>query len=199
MTSTRTCVHMTLTYIVIYRIIFDTLWVSEMSSKIYTCSRCKAAFPSVSRLNNHRKSCLDDVVTTRFGGKSITLTKNADGRFSCYCSHNGCPSPSTTYKTIENLKRHLGKVGSEWVGPNKVKLYHTFQPSSRTDAKLSTRSQWTQALQRLSHQTLMTGPLPKKNSIFAHPLRHVRQTLKIHLQILLSIELGNSYITAVEL
>ncbi|KAG1761140.1 hypothetical protein EDD22DRAFT_847972 [Suillus occidentalis] len=125
--NTNIC-HMSLTYIVIYRIIFDTLWVSEMSSKIYTCSRCKAAFPS---------SCLDHVVTTRFGGKSITLTKNADGRFSCYCSHNGCPSPSTTYKTIENLKRHLGKVGSEWVGPNKIPV-----DSSSSEAKSSDFDDW---------------------------------------------------------
>ncbi|KAG0698485.1 hypothetical protein DFH29DRAFT_877972 [Suillus ampliporus] len=46
--------------------------------KTYSCSNCHVAtFESWHKLSNHRKSCTKDIVTTKFHGKHITLTKNA--------------------------------------------------------------------------------------------------------------------------
>jgi hypothetical protein len=74
-------------------------------------------FESKNKLANHKKGCTKDVVTTKFGDKLITLTKNASGRFVCYCSHAHCLGADKTYKTAESLKKHMKDIGSEWVGP----------------------------------------------------------------------------------
>ena len=47
----------------------------------------------------------------------ITVQVNSQGKIACYCSDPGCPSDKRVYKTVENLKKHMGKVGSHWIGP----------------------------------------------------------------------------------
>jgi len=52
----------------------------------------------------------------------ITVKKNDEGNIECYCSDARCPDKKKTYKNIENLKRHLKKVKSHWIGLSKVGL-----------------------------------------------------------------------------
>jgi hypothetical protein len=58
--------------------------------------------------------------------QKITIKKNNQGNFECYCSDAGCPNKKKVYKTIESLKRHLKKVKSHWIGLSKVTLANIY-------------------------------------------------------------------------
>jgi uncharacterized C2H2 Zn-finger protein len=90
---------------------------------MFICDNCSATFEAKKEYSQHSKKCLKEVETFiwKLTNQSITVKKNAQGNFECYCSDSGCPNERRVYKTIESLKRHLKKVDSHWVGPSKVK------------------------------------------------------------------------------
>jgi len=93
------------------------------------CPTCSGTFTS-SEYSNHSKGCSKQVVTFNFKPRNqkITVKKNVQGSFACYCSDARCPDKKRVYKTIENLKKHMKAVGSYWVGLRKVKI-STCMPS----------------------------------------------------------------------
>jgi hypothetical protein len=94
---------------------------------MFICPNCSAEFAGKTEYGLHSKKCLKKVetFTLKSTNQKITVKKNAQGYFECYCSDSGCPSQKRVYTTIESLKRHLKKVNSHWVGPSKVKLAYT--------------------------------------------------------------------------
>jgi uncharacterized C2H2 Zn-finger protein len=95
---------------------------------MFTCDNCSATFEAKKEYSQHSKKCLKEVETFfhKPTNQSITVKKNAEDSFECYCSDSGCPNERRVYKTIESLKRHLKNVNSHWVGPSKVKLADTY-------------------------------------------------------------------------
>jgi len=86
------------------------------------CSTCSAGFEDRNQYSSHTKHCVGDTVTFVYQNQNITVKKNTEGAFDCYCSDVGCPGKKRVYKTIEGLKKHLKKVKSHWIGTSKVIL-----------------------------------------------------------------------------
>lgn len=97
----------------------------------FVCTNCSAEFALKRDHGKHRKICLMEVETFIFkpSNEKITVKKNDQGSFDCYCSDAGCPSENRVYKSIENLKKHMKKVKSHWVGLSKVGSAYTYTDS----------------------------------------------------------------------
>jgi hypothetical protein len=91
---------------------------------MFVCKTCSSKFEAKADYNAHKKTCLMQIETFVFRqtNQKITVKKNDEGNFECYCSDAGCPDKKKVYKSIENLKRHLKKVESHWIGLSKVSL-----------------------------------------------------------------------------
>jgi hypothetical protein len=90
---------------------------------MFTCSNCSATFDLNKDYGKHSKQCLKEIETfiSKQNNQRITVKKNEEGNFECYCSDSGCPDQKKTYKTIETLKKHMKKVKSHWIGLSKVR------------------------------------------------------------------------------
>ncbi|KAG1728038.1 uncharacterized protein EDB91DRAFT_1086206 [Suillus paluster] len=110
--------------------------------KMPTCLNCSAKFEVIQDYRNYSKQCLKEIET--FIHKLTnqkSLKKNDQGNFQCYCSDAGCPDKKKVYKTIENLKRHLKKVKSCWIGLSKqTSIFQEDQPMD-IDQDLGVQSQ----------------------------------------------------------
>ncbi|KIK25617.1 hypothetical protein PISMIDRAFT_22752 [Pisolithus microcarpus 441] len=53
----------------------------------------------------------------------ITVKKNEQGLFDCFCSHKGCPGKKG-FTTVEGLKKHMHKLKSTWIGLAKMGTGH---------------------------------------------------------------------------
>ncbi|KAI5981269.1 hypothetical protein EDC04DRAFT_2617498 [Pisolithus marmoratus] len=87
---------------------------------MYTCTTCQGIFQLRTEYASHRRQCIAEVVTFfhQASGRQITIERNQDGFFECFCSDRGCPNPQRVYKNVETLKKHMKKVGSTWTGPD---------------------------------------------------------------------------------
>lgn len=63
---------------------------------------------------------MENTVTFQVGGQEIMVRKNEEGKFACYCSHDGCATGSKIYQNAYTLSKHMRRLGSHWVGPAKV-------------------------------------------------------------------------------
>jgi hypothetical protein len=83
---------------------------------VYTCATCKAVYQDKNPYNSHRRKC---ILVATFkdpeSGEVITVHRNAEGVFLCYCSKEGCPKKSG-FATVDSLRSHIVKSGSRWVG-----------------------------------------------------------------------------------
>jgi hypothetical protein len=82
----------------------------------YTCLNCSTVFGVKSDYGKHSKQCLKTTETFEFNTQSITIHKNSEDHFNCYCSDAGCADGKKSYKNIENMKRHMRKAKSHWLG-----------------------------------------------------------------------------------
>jgi len=89
---------------------------------MFICQTCSSSFTTKSEYYTHRRACTADVETFIYKAtnQKITVQKNSKGLFECYCSDKGCPGVKKAYKSTENLKRHMTKVKSHWIGPSKA-------------------------------------------------------------------------------
>lgn len=134
--------------------------------KMLICDNCSATFETKKQYSQHSKNCLKKVETFiwTLTNQKITVKKNAQDHFECYCSDPRCPSEKRVYKTIENLKRHLRKVNSHWVGPSKVKLAYMY----------------TKQITKTSKQIGQVDPYPPQ-SINAPSTHQVSDCISIHI------------------
>jgi hypothetical protein len=87
---------------------------------MFTCTTCNLEFDLKGVYYIHIRKCTPISTFTTPTGQKITVTRNMDGVFLCYCSNPDCPKP-IGYATIDALRKHMKKVQSIWVGPNKNK------------------------------------------------------------------------------
>ena len=87
---------------------------------MFTCQNCQAEFQTRNEYSSHKRMCVESTKTFQLNGEQITVRKNGEGKFACYCSHSGCGTGSKTYQNTYTLSTHMKKVGSHWVGPAEV-------------------------------------------------------------------------------
>ncbi|KAG1846617.1 hypothetical protein F4604DRAFT_1686589, partial [Suillus subluteus] len=75
----------------------------------------------------HARNCTKEGSFT-IGKEKITVQRNDQGLFLCYCSHPGCPKKG--FATISGLKAHMKKAKSTWVGPEGKTAKSTREQSS---------------------------------------------------------------------
>jgi hypothetical protein len=89
-------------------------------SMVYTCADCNAVYQDRNPYNSHRRKCKPvGSFNDPESGKAITVHRNEDGVFLCYCSREGCPKKSG-FATVDSLRSHIVRSGSRWVGVPKV-------------------------------------------------------------------------------
>lgn len=87
---------------------------------MFTCTTCQLEFDLRGVYNTHTRKCIPVSTFTTHTGQQVTVTRNRNGVFLCYCSNPSCPKP-TGYFTTDTMKKHMKKVQSTWIGPNKDK------------------------------------------------------------------------------
>jgi hypothetical protein len=83
---------------------------------VMKCTTCSTVFAAKDKSSyiTHVRQCTKTASFT-IGDQKITIDRNEQGLFLCYCSHPGCPKRG--FATISGLKSHMKKVMSIWVGP----------------------------------------------------------------------------------
>lgn len=87
---------------------------------MFTCTTCMLQFDLRTVYNTHIRKCIPISNFATHTGQHVTATRNKEGVFLCYCSHPDYPKP-TGYFTTNNLRKHMKKVQSTWIGPNNNK------------------------------------------------------------------------------
>jgi hypothetical protein len=80
------------------------------------CTTCSTVFDNKDKSSyvTHVRQC-SPTGTFVIGDQKITVERNNQGLFLCYCSHPSCSTKGFT--TINGLKAHMKKAMSTWVGP----------------------------------------------------------------------------------
>jgi hypothetical protein len=87
---------------------------------MFTCTTCMLQFDLRTIYDTHIRKCIPISAFTTHTGQHVTVTRNTEGVFLCYCSHPGCPKP-TGYSTTDNLRKYMKQIQSIWIGPNNTK------------------------------------------------------------------------------
>jgi hypothetical protein len=81
-----------------------------------------------SKYITHTRKCIKEASFT-LGDQDITIKRNSQGLFLCYCSHPSCPKKG--FSTVNGLKGHMKKVKSTWVGPEGKVISFFIRSSTR--------------------------------------------------------------------
>ena len=94
------------------------------------CKECGLEFDNKKLHDTHRKKCVKEVTFIAHNGQEITVTRNQNGTFLCYCSHGKCPKDQG-FATIDSMQKHMKNLKTTWLGREK-KVQSSFQPGSLT-------------------------------------------------------------------
>ncbi|KAF8415664.1 hypothetical protein L210DRAFT_3512239 [Boletus edulis BED1] len=100
----------------------------------YVCESCASDFDEKNLYINHYKKCVTTVAVTTYSGEKMTLHRNENKVFLCYCSHPACPK-SAGFTRSEGLLKHMKRLKTTWIGAEKKTPSN--QPTSVTITKAS--------------------------------------------------------------
>ncbi|KAI5984878.1 hypothetical protein EDD15DRAFT_2201002 [Pisolithus albus] len=82
------------------------------------CKECGLEFDNKILHDTHWKKCVREVTFIAYTGQEITLTRQENGAFACYCSHPKCPKQAG-FATMDTLHKHMKTLKTTWLGPEK--------------------------------------------------------------------------------
>ncbi|KAI5985430.1 hypothetical protein EDC04DRAFT_2913772 [Pisolithus marmoratus] len=83
-----------------------------------TCKECGLQFDNRGLHDSHWKKCVKTVTFVAPTGEDVTVTRDRNGTFVCYCSHDKCPKENG-FVTVGALQRHMKTLKTTWLGPEK--------------------------------------------------------------------------------
>ncbi|KAI6043207.1 hypothetical protein EDC04DRAFT_2600384 [Pisolithus marmoratus] len=84
----------------------------------HTCKECGLQFDNRGLHDSHWKKCVKTVTFVAPTGEDVTVTRDRNGTFVCYCSHDKCPKENG-FVTVGALQRHMKTLKTTWLGPEK--------------------------------------------------------------------------------
>ena len=95
----------------------------------FACASCSISFDSKNLRDAHSKRCVKTATITNGKGNRVTITRDDNGTFRCYCSHVACPK-TKGYATSNALQKHITKSQTTWLGPEGKKAASSSRSTS---------------------------------------------------------------------
>ena len=86
----------------------------------YTCHHCQLQLKDKNLYISHSKKCVRTVTFVTRDNQEITVTRDDDDKFTCYCSSKKCPS---IFAMAGSIQRHMNKLKTTWLGPDQKASY----------------------------------------------------------------------------
>jgi hypothetical protein len=84
----------------------------------FICSHCKLEFENKNLYVTHTRKCVKTVTFVAYNNQEITVTRDQNNVFLCYCSDKRCPRPRG-FLRVNALQKHLKTSKTIWLGPEK--------------------------------------------------------------------------------